>query len=1230
MPMEQSPQPVAASSGSAPPKSGIKLVLKVGGSSASTGGVSPASSGSSVTQNAPVVAYSSTVPAPTPLYSGGYPPTGGISLRLVTNPDNAECTVKKVENPLINGTTSSGAVAGASASGTGGAGSVQSDSLSETSSYLQQHRHKKSDKKKKKKKKHHHHHSHCHHHKDHHKHHHGGGEKRKDRVDGDGLGMGGGQAGGGSGTGGNSGGAAGDDDDDDGDVAPPPPKRPVMETIDNQPPLPEVPLRSPVGVLPSGPREVSPLYRLLGVLLELVRKRDTYEFFAWPVNDAIAPGYSTIITRPMDLSTMKRRVDNREYPTLEAFKADLRLICDNATTYNQPDTIYYKEARKLWRHSQKILSKEHILQLDPELKYIGAVPVDQLGFDLRSITPEPIEEMTPRMTRNRVQHNASSSIRVGNDDEPVELSAEKMGERPVPPVKISLAATVVEQALATVGAPESPAVVTRDDKEGVLAGVARSHRVSSLGGRASSEGSPVLERTYSQEAKREDLKDVTGKETPTRPAGSETPTELNGDITCPDGTPVRSVSPPGLAKKSKPDDEQQSQVTPPDDASAAEILAHAQRMARGAANRLAMLKPNTDYAFLLQNDDGSATLSILNPDVTLTDKYVGLRPAELPVPPQKVDLEMLVGKLPYGMSSLVDFKDEARSVAKPINYTVNESGPPFSTFAPHYDSSFSNLTKVESDLVYQTYGDELGVQYADSIMHFAKDCDYLMNMVDNLLDTLTGGQHSKTLKLVRSGELLRDPDEEESTSSDKQQTKEKDSGKSSSDKDRANQRSHAAEKAQSLSEKSSFEKQQDKVITSSNGPSNQAGVIMANGTGAAKCNGNATHGINPTPVISVPAVGKPPLVNGHGPPMNSGSMVQPLSNSLHNGVPQIGSVQSSNVGVSQIMPCSQPQMIGPGIQMPSQQQPPLQHHPTMAPTVTSNHNQSIMLPSSNTNSGPAPVMVGNHFVTGNVQPNVENHFSVNNVHGQMPPTMLSGASGGLVMNAGNPIVPGTVGTPAGVGLVGKSMAGSLHQGGLPTQPLVAPLGGVSMPMGSLTGGSPVVITRTPAPGPGASTGSPSLVGTGANSASTNAGGTAPGDNEQKLQAKLAESTEMIERLTRLQRERLSQPPPPHLGMTQGPSPTELQLAEKLAATLSELASHAKPGSIVSVDAIRRAMGITLLPPNQQTKPQQPTQLPTTTQKTGTAQAVTTAAGYTQPATSHAASTSSTSSGEKTL
>jgi len=37
----------------------------------------------------------------------------------------------------------------------------------------------------------------------------------------------------------------------------------------------------------------------------------------------------------------------------------------------------------------------------------------------------------------------------------------------------------------------------------------------------------------------------------------------------------------------------------------------------------------------------------------------------------------------------------------------------FGSYAPSYDSTFANLTKEESDLVYQTYGDETCVQYAE-------------------------------------------------------------------------------------------------------------------------------------------------------------------------------------------------------------------------------------------------------------------------------------------------------------------------------------------------------------------------------------------------------------------------------------------------------------------------------------------------------------------------------------
>lgn len=37
----------------------------------------------------------------------------------------------------------------------------------------------------------------------------------------------------------------------------------------------------------------------------------------------------------------------------------------------------------------------------------------------------------------------------------------------------------------------------------------------------------------------------------------------------------------------------------------------------------------------------------------------------------------------------------------------------YSSYAPHYDSTFSNLSKEDTELVLSTYGDEVGLQYAD-------------------------------------------------------------------------------------------------------------------------------------------------------------------------------------------------------------------------------------------------------------------------------------------------------------------------------------------------------------------------------------------------------------------------------------------------------------------------------------------------------------------------------------
>ena len=57
--------------------------------------------------------------------------------------------------------------------------------------------------------------------------------------------------------------------------------------------------------------------------------------------------------------------------------------------------------------------------------------------------------------------------------------------------------------------------------------------------------------------------------------------------------------------------------------------------------------------------------------------------------------------------------------------------------------------------MYNTYGDDVGVAYAESIKNFSKNCEYATIIVDNLLDILTGNEHKKTSKYIEEQKLLR-------------------------------------------------------------------------------------------------------------------------------------------------------------------------------------------------------------------------------------------------------------------------------------------------------------------------------------------------------------------------------------------------------------------------------------------------------------------------------------------
>ncbi|ROT73895.1 Bromodomain-containing protein 7 [Penaeus vannamei] len=346
------------------------------------------------------------------------------------------------------------------------------------------------------------------------------------------------------------------------------------------------------------------LTQLLEYLLKQLEKKDPQQVFAWPVTDAIAPGYSSIISQPMDFSTMKQKIEDNCYTTLKEFESDFELMCNNCMTYNQQDTIYYKAAKKLLHIGLKIMAPEKVLSLKRELPSMTTLSKEQLGFDINPL-PSGGGEM--------------------------EMAAE------------------VEQ--------EESMEVDVDSKE------------------------PL--------SKFEALQD---------------------------------------------------------DMTSEEILEQVQTAAGEAAEKLTLKKPASTLGFLRQRGDGTTTLSFLT----------GCEGNDPNLKEKPVSLGLLTGKLTQGSSTLHNYRDDKRNMAKPVKPLYYGS---YSSFCPSYDSTFANLTKEESEMVYATYGNETAVQYAESICDFSQDCDMAMHLVDQLLNLLTHQQHSRTKSVIEERRRMQEEEE---------------------------------------------------------------------------------------------------------------------------------------------------------------------------------------------------------------------------------------------------------------------------------------------------------------------------------------------------------------------------------------------------------------------------------------------------------------------------------------
>lgn len=355
----------------------------------------------------------------------------------------------------------------------------------------------------------------------------------------------------------------------------------------------------------------NPLAKLLDHLLKALEKRDPQQFFAWPVTEDIAPGYSSIITKPMDFSSIRQKVEGNEYNTLSEFSDDFRLMCENAIRYNHHETIYNKTARRLLQGGLRLLLPEQLTR-GPVSVFTKDLTIKELGFD--------------------------PTIKLEHHDEAYSIDSAD------------------ENAIGTPMDHHDPMQEERD--------------------------------------RREKIKAELDPKTPYEPF-------------------VDSMT-------------------------ADEVLEQVQRAAREARSRLGKKRAHS-MGFLRTHTDGTTSMSIIVPN-------------EEGIPEKTKKLGDFTGKLQKGTGLLQSFREDRRNIIK-LPKALDYGS--FSSFAPTFDSRFTNLTKEETELMLNTYGDDNGINYGTSIGRFTKDSVYGNNLANRLLDFLTSGEHSKTMEILEEAEQVK-------------------------------------------------------------------------------------------------------------------------------------------------------------------------------------------------------------------------------------------------------------------------------------------------------------------------------------------------------------------------------------------------------------------------------------------------------------------------------------------
>uniref|UniRef100_A0A914WHT4 Bromodomain-containing protein 2 n=1 Tax=Plectus sambesii TaxID=2011161 RepID=A0A914WHT4_9BILA len=200
--------------------------------------------------------------------------------------------------------------------------------------------------------------------------------------------------------------------------------------------------------------------------------------FTWPFLEPVdveglkLQDYYEIIKNPMDLGTIKRKLDGRQYATPQELYDDVRLVCENCFKYNPPTDPVHQHGKTLLRFFE-----EKWRNMPDEPSPASTSSVDHAGGLLTPMTPnvkeEPaydarldedtqLEAKMLQVQTEQAQYQIRVTVLQKQMQELLELKVKRTDARkaglPVPPVPHSLLAG--PSSLLAVASPLAPSMTT--------------------------------------------------------------------------------------------------------------------------------------------------------------------------------------------------------------------------------------------------------------------------------------------------------------------------------------------------------------------------------------------------------------------------------------------------------------------------------------------------------------------------------------------------------------------------------------------------------------------------------------------------------------------------------------------------------------------------------------------------------------------------------------------------